>query len=430
MQSSIKYRYQNKNLTSAAVKHVFKYLSILTDIKFIEDTNSPDLFYADNANPPNCARLIITKTDDSMRTQINDPSSGNWFAALDYDPVNELFTKLSLRGKSGPYAHKPVTPSGPMERTVSGIVSDLTRALCRAGLIDNPAIPLWPAPSRFAMAITHDIDIPRRSVAGGVKLLINHDLPGGLPALFDSLKSAAGLSVNPYDAIGKWIELEKELDIKSTYFIFDGCRRHPLDPKYKPQLINLETLRQNDFEIALHTGIESFSGNDLPGAKSRLEQVAQIKICGLRPHYLSASYPEYWQSASDAEFAYASSLGFDQNIGFWDGIDLPFYPFDQSNNSVIGLLEIPIAIMDCGLIGDESADSGQAFERAMRLIDQAAATGGLIVLDWHQRTFYNRDYPGRVELFTKIVRYGYGKGARFFRLNELTDFFGQRFRAL
>ena len=160
----------------------------------------------------------------------------------------------------------------------------------------------------------------------------------------------------------------------------------------------------------------------------RLEAATQTNLMGLRPHYLSAFYPEYWQAAAGAGFTYSSALGFDQDIGFWDGIDLPYYPFDQSNDKAIDLLEIPIAIMDCGLIGEQSAESEKALERAMRLIDQASATGGLIVLDWHQRTFYNRDYPGWRELFTKIVRYGKGKGAQFYRLEEIADLFGKSFR--
>jgi peptidoglycan/xylan/chitin deacetylase (PgdA/CDA1 family) len=302
--------------------------------------------------------------------------------------------------------------------------------LCRAGLLEKQPRPitLWSASSKFALVVTHDIDIPRRTLAGGLKLLYKGELPGGFGALFDSLKSTARLSANPYDAISQWIELEKDLDIKSTFFIFDGVRRHHLDPKYKPEVVALEKLRQADSEIALHSGIECFSGNGLAQAKSRLEQASQKDLKGLRPHYLSAYYPEYWQAASNAGFTYSSALGFDQDIGFWDGIDLPIYPFDRLDDNAIDLLEIPIAIMDCGLIGDQPADSEKVLERAMRLIDQTAATSGLIVLDWHQRTFYNRDYPGWRELFTKIVRYGKGKGAHFYRLDELTDLFDKQFR--
>jgi hypothetical protein len=429
---SISYSYKNKNHNVAAVKHAFRYLSALTGIQFVENISSPNIMYSDDKAFPETAHLTILKeTNNLTKTYIKNNASDNWNPILNYDPVNLIISKLSLRGKSGPYAYKSITPSEPGEQTLSGIIADIHRALCRAGLLEalSRPITLWSAPSKFAMAVTHDIDIPRRTVAGGLRLLYKRDLPGGLGALFDSLKSAAGLSPNPYDAIPRWNELEKDLDIKSTYFIFDGDRRHPLDPKYKPKIIALEKLCQFDSEIALHSGIECFAGNGLAWSKSRLEQAARTDLKGLRPHYLSAYYPEYWQAASDAGFTYSSALGFDQNIGFWDGIDLPFYPFDPLDNCAVDLLEIPVAIMDCGLIGDQSADSERVLERAMRLLDQTAATSGLIVLDWHQRTFYNRDYPGWRDLFTKIVRYGKGKGAQFYRLDELAEIFAKRFRA-
>jgi peptidoglycan/xylan/chitin deacetylase (PgdA/CDA1 family) len=427
----ITYSYRNKNLSQVAVRLAFHYLSILIGVRFVENTESPYILVVDDETIPDCSRLIISiKKGNPTKTLIKDKVLGKWLTALNYDPIETMALKLSFKGKSGPYSHKAATPSGPGEMTLSSVVTDFYRTLCQAGLLETQpkAISLWPGSSKFAMAVTHDIDIPRRTVAGSLRLLYRRDLPGGFGAFIDSLKAATGLGSNPYDAIGQWSELEKELDVKSTYFIFDGVRRHLSDPKYKPEIIAMDKLRQNSLEIALHTSIECFSGEGLAQAKLRLERAARIDLTGLRPHYLSALYPEYWQVASNVGFSYSSALGFDQDIGFWNGIDLPFYPFDQSNDKVIDLLEIPIAIMDCGLIGEQSAGSEKVLERAMGLLDQASATGGLIVLDWHQRTFYNRDYPGWRELFTKIVRYGKGKGAQFFRMDEIAELFNKSFR--
>ena len=197
---------------------------------------------------PDCTRLKISREiGNPAKTQIKDMVSGKWLAALNYDPIETVALKLSFKGKSGPYSHRAATPSGPGEMTLSGVITDFYRTLYQSGLIDaqTPAITLWPSNPKFTMAVTHDIDIPRRTVTGSLRLLYRHDLPGGLGALFDSLKSAVGLSSNPYDAVGKWIELEKELGVKSTFFIFDGVRRHVLDPKYKPEIIAMEKLGQN-----------------------------------------------------------------------------------------------------------------------------------------------------------------------------------------
>ncbi len=127
------------------------------------------------------------------------------------------------------------------------------------------------------------------------------------------------------------------------------------------------------------------------------------KVLGIRPHYLSAYLPEFWQAAADIDFEYSSTLGFDDAIGYVRGIDLPFYPFDTTNERPLPILEIPIAIMDCGLIGSSDANSPEIFSMGVKLIDRVAEGGGLIVLDWHQRTLYNRDYPGWGELFRKLI---------------------------
>ena len=73
---------------------------------------------------------------------------------------------------------------------------------------------------------------------------------------------------------------------------------------------------------------------------------------GVRPHYLSVSLPEYWRKSAELGFEYSSCLGFDEEIGFYRGIDLPFMPFDADNDTPLEIVEIPIAVMDCGLIND------------------------------------------------------------------------------
>ncbi len=428
----IRFFYQSDKISLAGMDHLFRYITAISGHRFLLDSESPQIFCAPGVSAPDCARMLIVRSkNEPVKTLVRPDTSSNWEPDSGFDPIEALYSKLSFKGHSGPYSSHPTLPLSPSERTLSGLIADFINLLCRAGLIERRprTTTLWPDPARFGMVVTHDIDIARRSLAGSARLMVNRALPGGSAALLDSVKSALKLTSNPYDAIGKWVDLETELGVKSTFFVFAGDRRHPLDPKYNLPMLTaaFEKIRSRDFEIALHSSIESFSGNGLSEAKALLEQSANTELRGLRPHYLSSFFPQYWSAAAESGFAYSSALGFDQDIGYCDGIDLPFYPFDTVNNASIPLLEIPIAIMDCGLIGDMSAHSGQVFERAMRLIDGAAATSGLIVLDWHQRTFYNRDYPGWIDLFTKIVRYARGKGASFFRMDELAEYFAKRF---
>jgi hypothetical protein len=90
-------------------------------------------------------------------------------------------------------------------------------------------------------------------------------------------------------------------------------------------------------------------------------------------------------------------------------------------------VEFPISIMDCGLIGDARAESAEVANRGLEMIDAGQGSGSLIVMDWHQRTFYNRDYPGWAGLYIKLVERAMASGASFIGLAEFTAKFRERF---
>jgi hypothetical protein len=277
------------------------------------------------------------------------------------------------------------------------------------------------------VAVTHDVDILRRTILGGLRLWVNGHLPGGLKAVTDSIKWRLGLGSNPYDCFAKWWQLEDSRGLKSTYFIFAGARQHNYDPVYELSWIPFDKIPGR--EIALHSSIGCYMGQGLCEPKNQLELKSNSPIRGLRPHYLSAFMPEYWQAAFDSGFEYSSSLGFDDAIGFVRGIDLPFYSFDLGADRHIPILEIPIAIMDCGLIGPSDALSDKTAASGIRLMEKVAKSGGLIVLDWHQRTLYNPDYPGWGALFEKLIDFAVASDANFMSLEEINSLMRSRFDA-
>jgi hypothetical protein len=272
---------------------------------------------------------------------------------------------------------------------------------------------LWPGGHIFAMALTHDVDIIRRSVRGSVRLLFNRDVPGGLRGLYDSIGSFSGRARNPYDKIRQWIEHENKYGIRSTFFVFPGNRKNSNDPKYGLSKLedSLEYIKQNGCELALHTGIECYRGDSIEESRKLFNRAGDFTMAGIRPHYLSASLPEYWRKAAELGFEYSSCLGFDDNIGFYRGIDLPFMPFDAGNNTALEIVEIPIAIMDCGLINDNYKNMEESLVSGKKMIDRVKRAGGILVLDWHQRTMYNADYPGWAEACFDLIDYARKQGA-------------------
>lgn len=429
----VRYSYRNDKFPQSAVGHAFKYLSAVTRIMFREDHEVPDISSSERGSAPDSARILIARRHgEAGRMLWRDLGTSNEWRHAGRDPFELIVERLALAVRLGPNASQKPAPSGEAEPTLSELVSDLMDILGKAGLTGEGqyAVSLWPGNACFGMAVTHDVDIARRTVPGSIRLLLRPDVPGGVSALVDSFRAAAGLRRNPYDQVRQWIGVENEFGIKSTFFIFSGRRQDARDPIYRLNTISgaLDAIKQNGSEMAMHSSIGCFRGSGLAEARENLERSAETGIGGVRPHFLSSFLPEYWNAAAQASFLYTSCMGFDDAIGFINGIDLPFAPFDSVADKGVEIIEMPIAIMDCGLIGDGPADSEEVFLRGAGLIDRAASSGGMVVLDWHQRTFYNRDYPGWAALFTRLIHHAREKGAYFGTMSEIASSLMTRFR--
>ncbi len=430
---TVKYGYANRRFSPHAIKHAFIYISAVTGIRFRPSLSDADLWRSDRGPIPESARVLlgVHSIQQGLGESLSHMDTMSSRLIMKDDPVEEIIDRLSVAAQMGPYSGNESRRRGPGDLRLSRLISDLVKSLAKAGIISRKSneIDLWPDNRRFALVVTHDIDIARRSVKGSIRLLMKRLPAGRFKGFYDSVRSSFGDRRNPYDKISEWIKIENDLGIKSTFFIFPGPRQHRDDPKYQLDMLShsVEDIQRNGFELALHSGIECYEGDNLANSRLRLENHTKSMITGLRPHYLSAHLPKYWRSAAGCGFSYSSCLGFDEAIGHFGGIDLPFVPFDREKDTAIDLVEIPIAIMDCGLIRDEAADSDEVISRGKDLIDTTAESGGMIVLDWHQRTLYNPDYPGWGELFRKITDYALRQGAYSATMGQISSLLKDRF---
>lgn len=428
---SLRYWYSNPEFSSRAVDHAFKYISAVTGVRFIRDRSGPQIWRSDDEPVPDSVVTDLGQADETKPLEESYSAAGDVSRRpiSEGDPVEEIIKRLSLKARIGPLAGE--NPPGKVGHIplLSQLIVSLIDRLSVRGLIElkSQGIALWPEGNRFAVAVTHDVDMARRSVMGSIRLLWHKEPPGRLRGLVDSIISVFG-GRNPYDKIPEWLIMERSLGIKSTFFVFAGNRTHRHDPKYRLSDFSdsMDQILKNGSELALHSGVACYSGENLPAVRSTLEDYVKNRIAGLRPHYLSAHLPEYWRAASAAGFAYTSCLGFDDDVGYFKGIDLPFVPFDVETDSAIDIVEIPLAVMDCGLIRDDPADSEDVFERGRNMIHAVESVGGLMVLDWHQRTLYDPDYPGWGGLFSKVVKYALERGAFFTTTIEISSLLKDR----
>jgi hypothetical protein len=148
----------------------------------------------------------------------------------------------------------------------------------------------------------------------------------------------------------------------------------------------------------------------MKGEKSRLENTLGKKVIGYRNHYLRFKIPDTWELLAKAGFKYDSTLGYDDMIGFRNGMCHPFKPYDLNKNKPIDILELPLVIMD-GSLFSYAKSLDEAFEYAKKLIDTVEKYNGVITLLWHNSPF---SWPIRKNwkiLYEKILKYCYDKNA-------------------
>ena len=89
------------------------------------------------------------------------------------------------------------------------------------------------------------------------------------------------------------------------------------------------------------------------------------------------------RALEEAGFRYDSTHGYNDAVGFRSGTLQVFRPLGASQ-----LLELPLVVMDSALFYPTrmGVSEAEALEACARLIDQAAAHGGVLTINWHTRS--------------------------------------------
>jgi hypothetical protein len=278
--------------------------------------------------------------------------------------------------------------------------------------------PRWRG-ARFAVALTHDVDVPWKWTRLGLKgaaARAKGDLVKGRvgPGLRE-LRGLAGAAVHkvsgtdPYWSFDRILADERRCGASSTFFLladhaheFDGAAAESYE-RLRPRLV--ETLQDSEAEVGLHG---SYSAADDPGRiaseKERLEQLSG-PVAGQRYHYLRVDPHRNLGALEAAGFAYDSSLGFGDAVGFRAGIAHPFRPWDFERDAPRDLVEVPLAAMDVTLSAERYLNLGvdEAERRLMGLLDWAAENGGGFAVLWHSEQYDSALLPGWDRLYRRVL---------------------------
>ena len=255
----------------------------------------------------------------------------------------------------------------------------------------------WRHARPFAVALSHDVDLPRKWRARSVAsyALKRRDLSG--------VSARLRAAEDPWWTYDKIRAIEARAGVGSTFFFAAGGR-HPEDPKYQiengqmPALVR--ELAATGSEIGLHGSyLASEDAELLTKEKRRFERATGISVDTYRQHYLRF-HAESPERLSAAGFRYDSSLGTEFSLGFLDGVSVP--------HSLGDVLELPVSVMDTCF--QEASDVNRAYatdasRRAAlgQVVSNVRGVHGLIVVDWHQNYFDEGDYPGFRQLYEWIL---------------------------
>lgn len=277
-------------------------------------------------------------------------------------------------------------------------------------LIENGFKPEYPDGKKFAVCLTHDIDVIKESnfryALNSFRAVTRGHIREALryPAYAINKKS------HPFWNFREIMKLEEKYGATSSFYFL------ALEPGEQNYAYDLQSLRDDiryidarGWEVGLHGGHRSYNNyEDLFKKKEKLESVLGKRIIGYRNHYLRFRTPETWELLSKAGFKYDTTFGYNDCAGFRNGMCHPFRPINLKTGKEIDIVEIPLTIMDCTLLRDYMRlDFNGSWEVTKKLIDSVAKYNGVITILWHNTYMLDEN----LDFYKKILKYCYEKDA-------------------
>jgi peptidoglycan/xylan/chitin deacetylase (PgdA/CDA1 family) len=267
----------------------------------------------------------------------------------------------------------------------------------------------YPGDSKFAVCITHDIDVVTYS---GLKMVYECGrafLDGKTRRSLNILLNRLSKRLNPIWNFTEILELERKYGAKSTFF-FPALEKNERDFNFRIDNLKdeIKTIIESGGEIGLHGGYDAYNDLDvIKKQKERIERAAEKEIIGYRNHYLRFAVPQTWRLLEAAGIKYDTTFGYADCVGFRNGMCHPFRPYDRDSQTFLKLLEIPLIVMDCTFDLYMRLSQAEAWILARRLIDAIENLGGVFAILWHNTYMLDE----KLELFEKILSCCHAKKA-------------------
>ena len=260
---------------------------------------------------------------------------------------------------------------------------------------------------RFAVALTHDVDVVWRWTRRGVKGALWRARRGEARQLADLARAPLHKlrGTDPSWRFRELVDAERERGVSSTFFVLGGHRVAEDGPGWgplRPRLV--ETLREAGAEIALHPSYRSADDPSLVAEEKRALEELAGPVEGTRFHYLRVDPHRNLEPLAEL-FRYDSSLGYADALGFRAGIARPFRPWSHERGAPLDLIEIPTMAMDATLAEPHylGLRPAEAERRLHDLLDRLAEWRGAAAVIWHTERFDAATARGWDSLYFRLI---------------------------
>lgn len=242
-----------------------------------------------------------------------------------------------------------------------------------------------------------------------------------------------GAVPDPWTAIDAYLPLEHAYGAHSTfYFIpFKGrpgraLAEHAVSPRraaaydLRGHHYVVRRLIEAGCEVGVH-GLDAWVDVHAGQAeRARVEEAAGQPVAGIRMHYLFYD-ADTFRRLDQAGYAYDSTFGYRNRVGFRAGTLQPFRPRGCDR-----LLENPVHLEDGCLLSPsaEYAHPGEARAVVCQFLDLAKRHGGCLNVSWHDHSLA----PPRLwgETYRVILEEAVARNAWLARVGDATEWFARR----
>jgi len=274
----------------------------------------------------------------------------------------------------------------------------------------------WPSGQRWAVALTHDLDVlewwPLFTISRLAELVAHGEARRAGQVLASALGHAGR---SPVEAgITALLAEEADAGVPSTWFVLCGSPSLGTvlagDLTYRLNRPRgrraLEQIARSGNELGLHGSFETLVSRDAFRAqRSRLADLSGSAVRGVRQHFLRFRPGLSQREMAAAGFEFDASYGFPDRTGFRLGTADVVPGWDEASGQRSPLDEVPLAWMDRAASKYQRVEDPQQWmEDALRCAALCRQVEGLWVGLWHPNLTTPLGFPGAAEVYGRLVR--------------------------